>query len=160
MDMIKHLPLEGLDLLSDLIRDFWLNENTDFESWHATKLSNLFKGKGDQQDPNNWQGIGLKDTTAKIVSIIITKRLMSRQKKNRITYKFGHIRCQGDLHSLRSTLMIWRHCGLKSCALFVDLVKAFDSIQHEVLYMILKKIVSYSPSQMSSIKCIKIVTYI
>jgi len=53
-DMIKNLPPKGFDLLSDLIKDFWLNKNTDFESWHATKLSNLFKGKGDQQDPNNW----------------------------------------------------------------------------------------------------------
>jgi len=73
MDMIKNLPPEELDLLSDLIKDFWLNENTDFESWHATKLSNLFIGKGDQQDPSNWQGICLKETTAKIVSIIIAK---------------------------------------------------------------------------------------
>ena len=35
--------------------------------------------------------------------------------------------------------MILRHHGLKSYALFVDLVKAFDSIQHDVLYTILKK---------------------
>jgi len=52
--MIKNLPPEGLDLLYNLIRDFWSNEDTDFESWHSTKLSNLFKGKGDQQDPSNW----------------------------------------------------------------------------------------------------------
>jgi len=53
-NMIKNLPPEGFDLLSDLIRDFWMNENTDFESCHATKLLNLFKGKGNQQDQNNW----------------------------------------------------------------------------------------------------------
>ena len=50
-NMIKNLPLEGCDLLSDLIWDFWSNEDTDFESWHATKLSNLIKGKGNQQEP-------------------------------------------------------------------------------------------------------------
>ena len=69
-----NLPPKGFDLLSDLIRDFWMNEDMDFESWYATKLLNLFKGIGEQQDPNNWQGISLKETTAKIMSIIIAKR--------------------------------------------------------------------------------------
>ena len=64
---------------------------------------------------------------------------MSRLKKVGITYQFGHVGCQEALHSLRSTLMIQRHHGLKSYALFIDLVKAFDSIQHDVLYAILKK---------------------
>jgi len=42
-----------------------MNEDMDFELWYATKLLNLFKGIGEQQDPNNWQGICLKETTAK-----------------------------------------------------------------------------------------------
>ena len=34
-NMIKNLPPNGLYLLSNLIKDFWSNANTDFESWCA-----------------------------------------------------------------------------------------------------------------------------
>ena len=51
-DMIKNLPPEGLAFLTFIIQEFWKNKEVDFESWHITKLSNLYKGKGDQQDPN------------------------------------------------------------------------------------------------------------
>jgi len=64
---------------------------------------------------------------------------MSRLNKIRITYQFGHVGCQEALHLIRSTIMIWRHHGHKSYTLFVDLVKALDSIHHDVLYRILKK---------------------
>jgi len=64
-DMIKNLPLEALKLIASLICNFWTKQNTNFQSWHTTKLSNLYKGKGDQQDPNKWRGICLKETLAK-----------------------------------------------------------------------------------------------
>ena len=57
-------------------------------------------------------------------------------------YQFGHV--GSALNSLRSALMVQRHHGLKSYALFVDLVREFDSIQHDVLYTILKKL--WSPT--------------
>jgi len=131
----KNLPPERFNLLSILIRDFWITKDTNFESWHATKLSNLFKGIGDQQDPNNWWGICFKETTTAKLWASSSPGL----KKIESPSQFGHAGCQEALHSLRSVLKIWRHHSLKSYSLFVDLVKAFDSFQHEVLYVVLKK---------------------
>jgi len=54
-----------------------------------------------------------------------------------IPYQFGHICFQEALHCLRSALTLRRHQSLKSYVLFIDLVKVFDSIQHEVLYKML-----------------------
>jgi len=42
-DMIKNLPSEAHSLIASLIRDFWTNKNTDFQTWHITKLSALYK---------------------------------------------------------------------------------------------------------------------
>ena len=67
------------------------------------------------------------------------QKINVKTKKIRIIYQFSHVRCQEALHSLRSALMIQRHHSLKSYALFVNLVKAFNSFQHDVLYAILKK---------------------
>ena len=139
-DMIKNLLSEALSFIASLRCNFWTNQNINFQTWHITKLSNLYKGKGDQQDPNNWRGICLKETSVKIVSIIVAKLFLKHLKQISISSQFGHIHCQEALHSIRSALMLRHHHGLKKFVLFVDLVKAFDLIQHEVLYTILKKI--------------------
>ena len=135
-DMIKNLPQEGTELLVSLIQEFWSNPEVDFDHWHRIKLSNLYKGKGDPQDLNNWFGICLKETTVKIVSIILSKRLLKRLNQVGIPNRFGHVGCQEMLHSIRSTLMIRWHHGHESFVLFVDLFKAFNTIQHEILYKI------------------------
>jgi hypothetical protein len=47
-------------------------------SWHTTILQMIYKGKGNPQDPNNHRGIDLKETSAKVMSIVITRRLLER----------------------------------------------------------------------------------
>jgi hypothetical protein len=53
--------------------------------------------------------------------------------------QYGHIGCQEALHSLRTILMTRRHHGLPTYALFIDLIKSFDSINHEALYLTLQR---------------------
>ena len=138
--MLKNLPFNSTLLLTDFIQEYWTNPEMDYESWHKTKLSNLYKGKRDPQDPNNWWDICLKETSSvKIVSIIIVKRLLKQLKKVGITSQFGHIGCQEALHSIRWSLLLRRQHGLPSYVLFIDLVKAFNTIQHELLFQILSK---------------------
>jgi hypothetical protein len=38
----------------------------------------IYKGKGDPQDPNNHRGIALKETSAKVMSIIIANKEIQR----------------------------------------------------------------------------------
>jgi hypothetical protein len=52
-DMLKNLPQQKLDLLSELITKYWPQPTADFHSWYITKLSSVYKGKCNQQDPNN-----------------------------------------------------------------------------------------------------------
>jgi hypothetical protein len=100
-DMIKNLPQQGLDLLSEFIAEYWTNLNVDFESWYITKLSSVYIRKGNQQNPNNHRGICLKETTAKNVSIIVHKRIQQQILKIGSNSQFGHIGCEEAQHMLK-----------------------------------------------------------
>ena len=81
MDMIKALPEEAVNFLTEAIHEYWMSSECDFETWHIQKLVTLYKEKGDAKDLNNWRGMCLKETTAKVVSSIITARLLIQLKK-------------------------------------------------------------------------------
>ena len=138
--MIKNLTPEALKFYVNRIQDFWNDPNTDNESWHTTILSTpVYKGKGDPQDPNNSQGIALKETSAKVLSIVLGRRLMKRFKEINPVSQFGHIGCQEAQHIIKRALLLRRQHGLESYAIFVDLVKAFDTVHYDLLRQILTK---------------------
>ena len=127
---VKELPNQLHTTPNWCHHEYWINPKIDYESWHKTKLSNLYKEKGDPQDPNNWQGICFKETSAKIFSIIITKMTSQTTKKVGNTLQFGYISCQEALHSIRWSLLLRRQHRLPSYVLFIDCVKVFGTIQH------------------------------
>jgi len=104
--MIKALPEEAINLLTEAIQEYWMNPKCDFETWHVQKLVTLYKGKGDAKDLNNWGGICLKETTMKIVSTIIADRLLIQLHNIGTNTQSGHVGCQEALHVLRTTLTI------------------------------------------------------
>ena len=138
-DMIKCLTPEAINFYIERIQAFWKDPNTDYESWHTTILSTVYKGKGDPQDPNNHRGIALKETSEKILSIVLARRLLNQFKQLKPSTQFGHIGCQEAQHIIKRALLLRRQHGLESHAVFVDLVKAFDTVNHELLYKILEK---------------------
>ena len=51
-----------------------------------------------------------------------------------------HLRSQQDLNlKLKTVLQFYREHGQATHVLFVDLVKAFDTVNHEFLWLVLKK---------------------
>jgi len=137
--MIKSLPNEAIQFYTDIINNFWNDKQVDFESWHITVLNTIYKGKGNPQDPNNHRGIALKETSAKVLSIILARRLLKRFNQLAPESQFGHIGCQEAQHILKRALLLRRQHGLESYAVFVDLVKAFDTVHHDLLCRILTK---------------------
>jgi len=53
--------------------------------------------------------------------------------------QFGHVGCQEALHILRSALTLRRQHGMGTYAIFIDLVKAFDTIDHPTMFQVLEK---------------------
>jgi hypothetical protein len=98
----------------------------------------LYKGKDDPQETNNHSGIALMETSAKVLSIILAEHLLKRLKQINPTSQFWHIGCQESQHTIKGALILHRQHG-ESYAVFVDLVKAFDTVHHILLYRILAK---------------------
>jgi hypothetical protein len=132
-DMLKNLPNDALNFIVEAIQEFWHHE-TEFKAWHVTKLNILYKGNGDHQDLNNYRGICLKESCAKIISTIISNPLFCHLKTFGSKTQFGMLGFQEAQHTLKKALHLRRHHGLETYALFVALVKAFDTVQHPLLF--------------------------
>ena len=52
-DMLKNLLEEGINFLTNLISQYWINEECQIGSWNIQQLVSLYKGKGDMQNLNN-----------------------------------------------------------------------------------------------------------
>ena len=63
-------------LLHEYINDCWMS-CTCPDEWLQNRLKILYKGKGDPKDLNNWRGIMLIETAAKIVCSIFGNRIQS-----------------------------------------------------------------------------------
>ena len=104
--------------------------------WHHAILKCLPK-KGDMSDPSNWRGICLQDMVARVLSSILAGRLQVVLATYGIAEQFGSQAgrgCIDGIFTVRSVLQIRRYHNLPTWGLFLDLVKAYDTIQHELLF--------------------------
>jgi hypothetical protein len=114
---------------------------SDPEEWHEANLKCLHK-KGDSTDPNNWRAICLKDMSARLMSGILSSRLVQVIQEHGVSTQFGSqpgMGCQDGLFALRTALSTRRYHNQATWTLFVDLVKAFDTVHHEFLFQLLEK---------------------
>eukprot|EP00978_Attheya_sp_CCMP212_P045747 scaffold359180_cov28-Attheya_sp.AAC.1 len=136
----KALQGDALDTLMTFLTKHWVEDEVDYESCHRNILCCLPKG-GDISDPNRWQGICLSDISCKIQSSIISARLLEHFSEVRIENQFSCIPKKGCIDALfciKNALYIRKQHDLDTWAIFIDLVKAFDTADHEMLLKILE----------------------
>ena len=120
-------------------RRFWLGE--DFKGWHMSRVISV-PMVGDLSNPNKWRGVMLMDVCSKIFSSILNGRLFKIVEANGNRFQFGgtpKVGCADGLFTLKTLLNMRRNHNLSTHVAFVDLVKAFDTANHELLIRILKK---------------------
>ena len=130
-----------LSCTTETVRDFWHSETSCFEEWRVGRLKLLPK-KGDPSDPSNWRGIMLLDVSAKVVASIISARLERVLADEGVEYQNGFLRqrgCSDGIFSLKLALLKRKEHGLNTWALYVDLVKAFDSVDRKLMLDILRR---------------------
>lgn len=133
----------GFEILKGFVRDFWDSEMAPDE-WVTLQLAVLPK-KGDLSDPNNLRGIALMEAAPKLVGMLITGVLNEHivLPDKDLAYQCGFIPERGcpDGQMPVKLGLQKRHQGdLDSWVLFVDLVKAFDTVDRIALDLVLKKL--------------------
>ena len=97
----------------------------------------LFKCK-DPSIANNYRPISLLITLSKILEKIIYNRLYSFHRKNNILFQSQYCfqtnrSCQNAVTQLTSDLLKNNELGLATAAVFINLTKAFDILDHDIL---------------------------
>jgi len=138
-EAFKSLSGDNLNMFVGIIHKFWLDPNYQPEGWEQISLKVIPKS-GDLSNANKWRGIALGDIAAKTVSSIVARRLTTHLSTFGIDEQCGCLfgkGCADATFALKSALQTLKEHGQSAYVLFVDLVKAFDSANRELLWQIL-----------------------
>ena len=101
-----------------------------------------FHKSGDLSDPNKWRGVMLMDVCSKIFSSVMNRRAFCLLNKNGTRFQFGgtlELGCWDGLFVLKTMLTMQKNHNLQSYVAFVDLIKTYDTANHELLPTLLEK---------------------
>jgi hypothetical protein len=115
-----------------------------YEEWLAAGMKLLPK-KGDLHNVmvQNWRAICLLDIASKILSNTLVSRMQKVQEAEGLeTTQSGFRGMRGSIDGLFSVFVALqkrKEHNLSTWALFIDLVKAFDTVSREALFLILRR---------------------
>ena len=112
-----------------------------YDAWLMARLVLLPK-KGDLSLCKNWRGICLLDVASKIFSSVLVARMGVVMEKFGFDAQVGFRWDRGTIDGLFATfvgLSKRKEHGLETWALFIDLVKAFDTVPREALFAVLRR---------------------
>ena len=128
-------------LLRDLVHNFWHTSEVEPE-WLISKLTILYKGSGDAKDTNRYRAICLMQSAAKLVGSIITSRLIKLLQSQGLEEQNGFMPQRGTtdgIFVLKQALARRKEFGQETWVLLLDLVKAFDRVNREMLWILCSK---------------------
>lgn len=117
------------------------SEGMVYEEWRAARLVLLPK-KGDLSLCKNWRGICLLDVASKLLSSMMVRRMQLVIEDEGMDAQVGFRSERGTIDGLFATIMGLqkrKEHNLGTWALFIDLVKAFDTVPREALFAILRR---------------------
>lgn len=118
----------------------WKNKQIPKE-WRQAKVISLFK-KGDRGNPNNYRGISLLDTSYKIYAKIMNERLKIIAdhliSEEQMGFRKGRSTTDA-IFTLKRIIEERREFNCETHLAFIDLLKAFDNVNRNLLWSILEK---------------------
>ena len=131
-----------LDRLYDILMRCW-NEGVVPQSMRDCTMVTLYKNKGDRSDCNNYRGISLLSVAGKAFARVLLKRLQVVAERVYPESQCGFRAGRSTIDMAFSLKLIQEKCIEQQMPLFVvflDLTKAFDTVNREGLFQILEKV--------------------
>ena len=118
--------------------------------WKIAHLSPDYKGKGSKSDINNYRPLSVLSPIAKIYEQLLAARITNYLESNNLLHsaQFGFrkgLSCELALNTLIQKIRDKLDLKEYGIAIFLDLSKAFDTINHKLLLFKLK-FYNFSPS--------------
>ena len=141
IDLYQNLSHQNLMVIFLGISYYWNDPSFDIKTWRDINLTIIPKKK----DPSlikNYRPICSIACLSKLVSVIICKRLSAHQESIGLQDQCGFTNkrgCPDASNPLQIALQALKHANHDIYVLFVDLVKAFDSVNRDMLFQILSK---------------------
>ncbi|XP_076069804.1 uncharacterized protein LOC143041683 [Oratosquilla oratoria] len=142
-EIFKSVGPVALKSFFSLLSNIWEDEEIPKELRKATVIS-LFKNKGSKTDCGNYRGISHLPIEGKILARVMVNRLVIHVSEDNL------LEAQCGFRPNRSTadmIFVMRQVQEKCIeqnmdlyAVFIDLTKAFDTVNREVLWVILSKL--------------------
>ena len=106
--------------------------------WKCAHITPIYKGKGSKTSLDNYRPISILSPVSKLFESLISVQIYHYFESNNILHpsQFGFrqkLSCELDLNSM---IEDWRECldaDLDVIAVFLDLSKTFDTVNHELL---------------------------
>eukprot|EP00957_Ditylum_brightwellii_P170239 12959312-Ditylum_brightwellii.AAC.1 len=124
-----------VEYFHNVLISFW-DGDISINKWYIGNLAQVPK-KGDLSNPNKLRPVCLFKSTYKVLASIIAKRTNPIIQDNRLEEQCGFLlekRCTDALFELKAALQMQKEHGQTTQALFVDLIKAFDTVNHKFLW--------------------------
>jgi hypothetical protein len=141
MEIWKTLDDLCLPYILDTLNEYCTNKDFDSDGWHTVVLT-LVPKKGDPDLAKNYRPIALIETLNKLLASMIAMRLDGHQNevglKNQAGFRSGY-GCPNAVGALKVALQNLSESGQDAYVLFVDIIKAFDTVNREMLWQILAK---------------------
>ena len=131
-----------LQPLFDLLCLCWEEKEVP-QSMRDSKISTLFKNKGDRGDCDNYRGISLLSIVGKVFARVILKRLQVLAERVLPESQCGFRSKRSTIDMISAIRLLQEKCREQKqplFAAFVDLTKAFDLVSRSGLFEVLKKI--------------------
>jgi hypothetical protein len=109
----------------------------------VSRISALYKNKGDRSDCNSNRGISLLSAPGKVFARVLLNRLKNLSERILPETQFGFRPDRGTCEAIFSVRQLQeksREQGRQLYLCFVDLEKAFDSVPREALWVVLGKL--------------------
>jgi len=126
-----------LELVHHLIQHCWLTEVISQE-WIDATLVSLFKS-GQRDDCGNFRGISLLSVVGKVLARVILDRLLKHIAPHAISESQCGFRANDMIFTARQLQEKCTEQGKDLYHCFVDLSKAFDTVNREALWVVLER---------------------
>ena len=121
-----------------------LDKSTFPKCLKVAKVIPLFKS-GDKTDINNYRPVAISPIDSKCFESVLLNRIEEHLSNNEILckFQFGYTKnsnCESAVLHVMNQIYVNKEKKLTTCALFIDLSKAFDSLYHPLLKSKLRKL--------------------